>query len=439
MRTSVIICFLLLCLSLKASDSLQLRIDTIFVDEIVNKETARLHNLQTNIFYQRLDELDKKSPMDLAYNEKVQPFIDNYLGNNKLLIARMQGLSPYYFSIFEQMLDKYDLPLELKYLPIVESALNPKAKSHSGASGLWQFMYLTGKQYGLNVSSYIDERQDPIKSTEAACIYFLQLYDMFGDWNLVLAAYNGGPGYLTRAMAKTGLYDYWELRPYLRRETRGYVPAFVAVNYVMNYYKEYGIEIQKPESPIIETDTITLKMQMDFSVLSELICLPKETIGQLNPSITKNIFPKNTNITLPKNVMLDFVINEQAIYTFVEAVEQKEILTNESRLVYVVKPGDYLGKIAQENGMSINDIRKWNKLKNDNLSIGGKLVLFIKDDFKKAEQKKIESPVYIVKQGDTLWDIANKYEGISVSELIKHNNLNSNQLKPGEKILLPTG
>ena len=226
---------------------------------------------------------------------------------------------------------------------------------------------------------------------------------------------------------------------YLRRETRGYVPAFVAVNYVMNYYKEYGIEIQNPESPIIETDTITLKMQMDFSVLSELICLPKETIGQLNPSITKKIFPKNTNITLPKNVMLDFVINEQAIYTFVEAVEQKEILINESRLVYVVKPGDYLGKIAQENGMSINDIRKWNKLKNDNLSIGKKLVLFIKDDFKKAEQKKIESPVYIVKQGDTLWDIANKYEGISVSELIKHNNLNSNQLKPGEKILLPTG
>ncbi len=404
------------------------------------KEIERsLEEKEESIIEKRLKILNEKSPINLVYNSYVENSINSYLARNKKLVSRMLGVAPEYFPMFEAYLDKYDIPLEFKYLAIVESALNPRARSRSGARGLWQFMYTTGKQYNLNVTSYLDERQDPLKSTEAACQYFAKLYEMFGNWNLVLAAYNGGPGYLTRSMAKTGLYDYWELRPYLRRETRGYVPAFVAVNYVMNYYKEYGIEIQNPESPIIETDTITLKMQMDFSVLSELICLPKETIGQLNPSITKKIFPKNTNITLPKNVMLDFVINEQAIYTFVEAVEQKEILINESRLIYVVKPGDYLGKIAQENGMSINDIRKWNKLKNDNLSIGGKLVLFIKDDFKKAEQKKIESPVYIVKQGDTLWDIANKYEGISVSELIKHNNLNSNQLKPGEKILLPTG
>ncbi len=394
---------------------------------------------EENIIEKRLKILNEKSPIDLVYNSYVENSINSYLGRNKKLISRMLCLAPEYFPMFEACLDKHDIPLEFKYLAIVESALNPRARSRSGARGLWQFMYTTGKQYNLNVTSYLDERQDPLKSTEAACQYFAKLYEMFGDWNLVLAAYNGGPGYLTRLMTKTGLYDYWELRPYLRRETRGYVPAFVAVNYVMNYYKEYGIEIQKPESPIIETDTITLKMQMDFSVLSELICLPKETIAQLNPSITKKIFPKNTNITLPKNVMLDFVINEQAIYTFVEAVKQKEILINESRLVYVVKPGDYLGKIAQENGMPIKDIRKWNKLKNDNLSVGKKLVLFVKDDFKTAEQKKIENPVYIVKQGDTLWDIANKYEGISVSELMKHNNLNPNQLKPGEKILLPTG
>ena len=412
-----------------------------FSDSINSKKEIErsLEEKEESIIEKRLKILNEKSPIDLVYNSYVENSINSYLARNKKLISRMLGVAPEYFPMFETYLDKYDIPLEFKYLAIVESALNPRARSRSGARGLWQFMYTTGKQYNLNVTSYLDERQDPLKSTEAACQYFAKLYEMFGNWNLVLAAYNGGPGYLTRTMAKTGLYDYWELRPYLRRETRGYVPAFVAVNYVMNYYKEYGIEIQNPESSIIETDTITLKMQMDFSVLSELICLPKETIGQLNPSITKKIFPKNTNITLPKNVMLDFVINEQAIYTFVEAVEQKEILINESRLIYVVKPGDYLGKIAQENGMSINDIRKWNKLKNDNLSIGRKLVLFIKDDFKKAEQKKIESPVYIVKQGDTLWDIANKYEGISVSELIKYNNLNSNQLKPGEKILLPAG
>jgi membrane-bound lytic murein transglycosylase D len=262
---------------------------------------------------------------------------------------------------------------------------------------------------------------------------------MFGDWNLVLAAYNGGPGYLSRTMAKTGLYDYWQLRPYLRRETRGYVPAFVAVNYVMNFYQEHGIEIELPQNFIAQTDTITLKTQIEFSVLAELICISKEIISQLNPSITKGVFPKNTNITLPYDVMIDFVVNEQAVYTFAKAVEQKEILINETRFVYVVKQGDYLGKIAQQNGVPSNDIRKWNKLKNDKLIIGTKLVLFLKDDFKTTQQKEAENPVYIIKQGDTLWDIANKYEGISVNELIKHNNLNPNQLKPGEKILLPTG
>jgi len=393
---------------------------------------------ESDLIAARLKVLNEKSPIDLVYNKAVENSINSYLKKNKKLVSRMVGLAPQYFPMFESCLDKYDIPLEFKYLAIVESALNPRARSRSGAKGLWQFMYATGKQYKLNVTSYLDERQDPYKSTEAACQYFAKLYEMFGDWNLVLAAYNGGPGYLSRTMAKTGLYDYWQLRPYLRRETRGYVPAFVAVNYVMNFYQEHGIEIELPQNFIIQTDTITLKTQIEFGVLSELICLPKEIIAQLNPSITKDVFPKNTNISLPNDVMMDFVINEDAIYAFIEAVEQKEILINENRFVYVVKQGDYLGKIAQQNDVPINDIRKWNKLKNDKLSVGKKLVLFIKDDFKTTAQKKVENPVYIVKQGDTLWDIANKFDGISVSELMEHNNLNSNQLKPGEKIRLPT-
>jgi membrane-bound lytic murein transglycosylase D len=393
---------------------------------------------ESDLIQARLKILNEKSPIDLVYNKAVENSINSYLKKNKKLVSRMVGLAPQYFPMFESCLDKYDIPLEFKYLAIVESALNPRARSRSGAKGLWQFMYATGKQYNLNVTSYLDERQDPYKSTEAACQYFAKLYEMFGDWNLVLAAYNGGPGYLSRTMAKTGLYDYWQLRPYLRRETRGYVPAFVAVNYVMNFYQEHGIEIELPQNFIAQTDTITLKTQIEFSVLAELICISKEIISQLNPSITKGVFPKNTNITLPSDVMIDFVVNEQAVYTFIKAVEQKEILINETRFVYVVKQGDYLGKIAQQNGVPINDIRKWNKLKNDKLTIGKKLVLFLKDDFITTVQKKTENPVYIVKQGDTLWDIANKYEGISVSELMRHNNLNSNQLKPGEKILLPT-
>ncbi|MBC8266177.1 MAG: LysM peptidoglycan-binding domain-containing protein [Flavobacteriales bacterium] len=410
-------------------DSTKLKQNNI---EINNEKTEK------EIIKERLKLLNEKSPIDLVCNTAVENSINSYLGRNKKLVSRMLGLSPKYFPMFEACLDKYDIPLEFKYLAIVESALNPRARSRSGAKGLWQFMYTTGKQYNLNVTSYLDERQDPLKSTQAACQYFAKLYEMFGDWNLVLAAYNGGPGYLKRTMAKTGIYDYWELRPYLRRETRGYVPAFIAVNYVMNYCHEYGIEIQQPKNTIGKTDTITLNMQIEFSILSELTCVDKEIISELNPSITKEVFPKNTIITLPKDIMMDFVINEQSYYSYIQSVNQKEILIDESRLIYVVMQGDYLGKIAKENGVAIHEIRKWNKLKTDKLKIGKKLVLFIKKDFKTVERKKIDHPIYIVKQGDTLWDIANRYDGISVKELIEHNNLNSNHLKPGEKIFLPT-
>jgi len=419
---------------------LGLTITAIFFSQIIIANSIHYDSAKTeiNIIEKRLKELNERTPIQLVYNSHVEKSIKSYLGKNKKLIARMAGLAPNYFPMFESHLDKYDIPLEFKYLAIVESALNPRATSRSGAKGLWQFMYLTGKHYNLNVTSYVDERQDPLKSTEAACQYFAKLYEMFGDWSLVLAAYNGGPGYLSRTMAKKGLYNYWDLRPYLRKETRGYVPAFIAVNYVMNYYKEHDIEPKEPKKSFSETDTVTLKTQIEFSVLSEWICLSKETIAELNPSITKDVFPKNTIITLPSYVVMDFVINEKAIYSFVEKVEKKEILMNETRLVYVVMQGDYLGKIARKNGVKIHEIRKWNKLKNDNLSPGEKLVLFVKKEFKIAGQNKAETPVYTVKEGDTLWEIAKKYEGISVEEIIEHNKINPNKLKPGEKIILPT-
>ena len=211
------------------------------------------------VYQNRLTLIDKQTPMDLAYNKKVEPFIESYLGRNKVLISRMQGLKELYFPLFERELDKHELPLEFKYLAIVESALNPKAKSPSGATGLWQFMYLTGKEYGLEVSSYTDERQDPLKSTQAACEYFKDLYYMFGDWNLVLAAYNGGPGYLQRKINIVGSYDFWDLYPHLRTETRNYIPKFIAVNYIMNYYEEHNIEVISPNINIAEVDTIQIK------------------------------------------------------------------------------------------------------------------------------------------------------------------------------------
>ena len=436
MRIVIFSCFILLTTSVHSADSLQLSIDSVIMEAVIHTDSPIN---QINIFDQRLKLLDENTPMDLGYNEKVQPFIDNYLGRNKVLIARMQGLSPFYFAIFEQMLDKYNLPLELKYLPIVESALNPKAKSYSGASGLWQFMYLTGKQYGLNVSSYIDERQDPIKSTEAACIYFTKLYDIFGDWNLVLAAYNGGPGYIQRKIASAGTNDFWKLREHLRKETRNYIPTFIAVNYAMNYAEEHQITAILPEILFDKTDTIVLKQQVELKVLIELICVNSETINYLNPSFKKQIYPAGAILRLPAEIVNDFLLNEKSNYTFIEMVDNKEILIDEERIVYRVQKGDYLGRIAKEYQVHVFEIKEWNNLKTTNLDIGDKLVLFVKSNREPVRTKQtLAKNEYIVQKGDTLWDIAQKHKGVSVWKIKSLNNLESDHLKPGTKIILPS-
>lgn len=392
-----------------------------------------------DLFSERLQVLDASSPMDLLYNDKVKPFIESYLTKNKSLIGRMKGLSPYYFSIFEQALDKHNLPLELKYLAIVESALNPKAKSSSGATGLWQFMYLTGKEYGLNVNSYIDDRQDPIKSTEAACTYFIKLYEMFGDWNLVLAAYNGGPGYIQRKIASTGKKSFWELEEHLRRETRNYIPTFIAVNYAMNYAEEHNIETIFSNIKYKKPDTIVLKKQTDLKALKELTCLNKETINYLNPSYKKEIYPKGAIIILPSDNVEDFLLNEESNYSFIEMIEKKEILIDEERIVYRVKKGDYLGKIAKEYSVRVFEIKEWNNLKTTSLDIGEKLVLFvpIREGLDLNNQPDLKNE-YVVQKGDTLWGIAKKFDGVSVSKIKALNNLEGDNLKPGTKIILPT-
>ena len=410
-------------------------IDTVvIVDVLENTETKPL-----NIFDERLRVLDKNSPMDLAYNDKVQSFIDSYIGRNKVLISRMQGVKELYFPMFEQQLDKHNLPLEFKYLAIVESALNPKAKSNSGATGLWQFMYLTGKQYGLNVTSYVDERQDPLKATVAACVYFEKLYDTFGDWNLVLAAYNGGPGYLQRKINSVGSNNFWDLYPHLRRETRNYVPTFIAVNYAMNYAGEHGIVTVPSKITLTDTDTLVLKHQVETQVLAEMLCLDDEIIQFLNPAYKKNLFPKSAVLVLPEFAITDFKNNEMSNYNFIDAVENKEILIDEERIVYRVHKGDYLGRIAESYGVHVFEIKEWNNLKSANLDIGDKLVIYVKKNQKNSEnEQKLAKNEYIVQKGDTLWGIAKKHNGLSVWKIKSLNNLETDNLKPGTKILLPT-
>ena len=441
----IIIFFLALPFFTLANQDSLFNTDNFGVDsitELLQLEELKLvkSNLskQENIIALRLQNLDENSPMDLAHNDKVQFFIDSYLGRNKALISRMKGLAPYYFPMFERELDQYNLPIEFKYLAIVESALDPKARSASGASGLWQFMYLTGKQYGLEVTSYMDQRQDPLKATKSACEYFVSLYDTFGDWNLVLAAYNGGPGYLQRKIISVGSSNFWELYPHLRKETRNYVPTFIAVNYVMQYAKEHDIAIDKPKIYFDDIDTLILNVEVELMVLAELLCVNEQTINFLNPAYKKSIFPKGAVLTFPSNVVHDFKLNEISNYAFIEAVSNKEILVDEDRIIYRVRKGDYLGRIAKAHNVHIFEIKKWNKLKSSKLDIGDRLVIFVKrGKYQLADKKILAKNEYIIRKGDTLWDIAQKYSGLSVWKIKALNNMENDYLKPGTTILLP--
>ena len=345
--------------------------DTVEILEITPSE---------DLIYRRLKLLDESSPIDFSYNKSTAYYIKKYLERDVKLISRMLGVSPYYFPLMEQQLDRFQIPLELKYLAIVESSLNPKARSRSGATGLWQFMYPTGKEYGLEVTSYIDERQDPLKSTIAACTYFEKLYNMFGDWHLVLAAYNGGPGYLKRLMTKTELTNYWDLQPHLKKETQNYVPKFIAISYAMTFYEEYTIDIINSEMNITQNDTISFKKQAPYHLISDMFCVSKETLNYLNPAYKQEVLPSGEIICLPKDVIMDIVRNEDFFYDYLEKVDNKEILVNESRLVYIVEKGDYLGKISKQYNLSVPDIKQWNKLHSDNLSIGDELILYIPDE-----------------------------------------------------------
>ena len=434
----IIIIFLVMPLFAIANQDSLSDFDKVGVDSII--ELSEIVDLkQENIIESRLNQLDMNTPMDLVYNSKVQLFIDGYLGKNKSLISKMKGLAPYYFPMFERQLDQYNLPLEFKYLAIVESALNPRARSHSGASGLWQFMYLTGKQYGLKVTSYMDERQDPLKATKSACEYFVSLYDTFGDWNLVLAAYNGGPGYLQQKIASVGSSDFWDLYPYLRKETRNYVPTFIAINYVMQYANEHDITFLNPKISFEDIDTLILKKDVELKVMAELLCVNQQTINYLNPAFSKSIFPEGSVLIFPSSAVQDFKLNESTNYAFIEAVVNKTILINEERIVYRVRSGDYLGRIAKSHNVHVFEIKKWNKLKSTKLDIGDKLVIYVKKDGLLTAKKKILiKNEYVIQKGDTLWDIAQKYSGLSVWKIKAINNMENDNLKPGTTILLPT-
>ena len=345
-----------------------------------------------SVYEARIEHLDTKTPIDLVYNPYVKQYINVYTKQRRQQMSRMMGLAAYYFPVFEEILDQFNLPLELKYLALVESALNPKAKSWAGATGLWQFMYNTGKEHNLKVSSYVDERMDPFRATIAACEFFKKSYSVYGDWSLVLASYNSGRGNVNKAIRRSGgKKNYWQIRRFLPKETRSYVPAFIAVCYAMNYASDHKISSEKPRVLFREVDTIEVKHQIDFEYLSSSLDISLDELEFLNPAYKINVIPKvdgrTYHLVLPIDKMGVFVANEKEIYAhFIKLDAEKrknypKYSEQDERVVHRVKSGEYLGKIARRYGCSVKKIQQWNNLKNDNIRVGQRLVLYVRPDY----------------------------------------------------------
>jgi len=333
--------------------------------------------------------------MEMPYNEVVRRFIELYTGRLRNQVSFMLSASNFYIPIFEEALDAYGLPIELKYLPIIESALNPSAVSRAGASGLWQFMIGTGKIYGLESNSLVDDRRDPIKATWAAARYLKELYTIYGDWNLVIAAYNCGPGNVNKAIRRAnGQRDYWAIYNYLPRETRGYVPSFIAANYVMRYYCDHNICPLETRIPA-DTDTLQINRNLHFEQIAALCDIDIEQIKSLNPQYKKNIIPGNIKpytLRLPLNQICTFIENQDSVYAHRADVlfsnrKQVEIKNETSakgggtagsgKLVYhKIRSGESLSTIAGKYRVKVNDIKKWNNLKNNNITAGKSLKIY---------------------------------------------------------------
>lgn len=438
-------------------------------------------NLPDSLYVQRLEDIEQV--IDLSYNKVVRNFIILYTEKRRELVEMMLGLSDYYFPMFEEALDKHDMPLELKYLPIIESALNPKARSRAGANGLWQFMYGTGKQMKLEISSFVDERRDPVKSTEAAILYLQQLHDRYGDWHLAIAAYNCGPGNVNRAIRRTGgRTNYWQIYYRLPRETRGYVPAFIAAMYVMNYYKEHNLVPAIPEIPIYN-DTIMVNNFLHFDQLEATLGIDKEQLRALNPMYRRDVIPAKKNkaypVVLPERKIMEFIDKDTLVFawerekyfpnnTLIEPGSPAAYVTpadikGKTKIFYTVKSGDNVGFISEWYKVRASDLRYWNNINRNLIRIGQKLVIYVPENEKEKYEKINEmsfvqkqamigkSPgnsvqkemkpldpdfvYYTVKRGDTLWDIAQKYNDVSSNEIMRLNNLSSGRsLYIGQKL-----
>ena len=466
--------------SLDLYDNLTTDIKNINVDEKVDYE------LPTELLKERLKKMDEKSPFNIEYNVGLENVIKSFLKNRKRAFERLMGLSQFYFPQFEESLSAQNIPLEIKYLAVVESALNPRAVSRVGATGLWQFMYQTGKQYDLNINSYVDDRSDPLKASNAATQYMKNMYAIFGDWDLVLASYNSGPGNVAKAIRRSGgKQNYWNIRKYLPKETQGYLPAFLATMYIFEYHKEHGIKPDRAVANHFATDTVMIKNAMTFKQISDLLDVPVAELQFLNPSYKREEVPfitgENHYLRLPVNKVAVFTSNEDKIYAFVQYESNKRERPYESMLAnnsnfsgndatvsrvkfHKVRKGDSLSEISNRYGITMSDLKKWNHLRGNKAPMGRRLKIYTQEAVASHDKKIIKSDttsvketsalasntakifkeekvvsykdvvkIHKVKRGDNLGEISDKY-GVTVAEVKKWNHLKGNNVAVGKSL-----
>lgn len=405
----------------------------------------------------RLHALDGHTPFNLTYNPTVQAFIDLYAVRKREMTSRMLGLSDLYFPVFEEYLDKHGMPLELKYLAVVESALNPSARSHAGAVGLWQFMLPTGKMFGLKATSYVDERHDVYKSTEAACKYLKYLYGLYDNWEMALAAYNCGPGNVNKAIRRSGgAKDYWKIYDHLPRETRGYVPAFIAVNYVFAHAADHNLYPAIPVYCAHQMDTVQVCYPLELAGLARMMGSSEKELLDLNPTFKLGVVPdvdQPVTLYLPKRTAGVFVSNEDSLkYAFFKATPTTppavadrptatEATTVSTPKFHTVRRGESLGVIASKYRLSVTELKQMNGLRGTTIHAGQKLKVgrVTKTVTAQAATKPVDNKAqyiyYEVQPGDTLWNIAERYPGTTVDDLRRLNTeLEKDGLKPGHKI-----
>jgi membrane-bound lytic murein transglycosylase D len=468
-------------------------INNIFLAKDVDTDFTLYRHISVSdsVLIGRLKKVE--AAVKLSYNNIVRDWIEMYATRRPAQVEIMLGLSAYYFPFFEEIFDRYELPHELKYMAIIESALNPRAVSRAGATGLWQFMLGTAKGLNLEVTTFVDERRDVLKATDAAARYLKQLYNVYQDWHLVIAAYNCGPGNVNKAITRSGgKTDYWQMYYALPRETRGYVPAYIAATYIMNYYREHQLTPRFP-AMALNTDTIMVGQMINLKQISDNLTIDLEALRELNPMYRRDIVPgspeKSYPVRVPADQVSDFILRSETIYNHERdahfpdntlVAPQNSVIAGETefstegktRIMYTVKSGDNPGYIANWFNINLNDLRNWNNIRRNMIRTGQKLVIYVPeekvDHYKRinnlsfsAKQALVGKPVtsgqvseknerpqrseaasedpdyeyYTVKQGDNLWTIAQKYPGISNTDIMKLNNISDVKgLKAGQRL-----